>query len=121
MVPNAVLMDHEELLERVQFFLDYVLDHQEDGGWLGPEAGNSRTRYLWGRYVISRSYPYLDPAPIFKPITHDALSINRYPFFFGAMQYVEYFPEYTDRVVEAMHKFVPLANQMIRAGEGLEM
>lgn len=93
MVPNAVLMDSEVLLERVKFFLDYVLDHQEDGGWLGPEAGNNRTRYLWGRY----------------------------PFFFGAMQYVEYFPEYTDRVVEAMHKFVPLANGMLRAGEGLEM
>jgi hypothetical protein len=37
------------------------------------------------------------------------------------MQYVDYFPEYTDRVVEAMHKFVALANEMLHNNQGLEV
>ena len=45
----------------------------------------------------------------------------RYPFFFGAIQLLEVFPEYTDPFVSAMYKFVPLANQMLRDGEGLEI
>ncbi|KAF9055188.1 hypothetical protein BDZ89DRAFT_1152980 [Hymenopellis radicata] len=92
-VPHAVLTNHAELKNKTSEFLDYVLSHQESTGWLGPEANNNRTRYLWGRY----------------------------PFFFGAIQMVEYDPSLTDRVVQAMHKFVPLANQMIRDGQGLEI
>lgn len=30
-------------------------------------------------------------------------------------------PSLTDRVVDALHKFVPLANKMVKAGEGLEI
>ncbi|KIY73670.1 hypothetical protein CYLTODRAFT_416702 [Cylindrobasidium torrendii FP15055 ss-10] len=92
-VPHAVLTNHAELKQRTLEFLTYVLDHQEDGGWLGPEAGNNRTRYLWGRY----------------------------PFFFGAIQMAENDPSLTDRIVDALHKFVPLANKMVKAGEGLEI
>ena len=44
-----------------------------------------------------------------------------YPFFFGAIQLLEVFPEYTDPFISAMYKFVPLANQMLRDGEGLEI
>ena len=46
--------------------------------------------------------------------------LNRYPFFFGAIQMVEYQPELTDRVVTALHKFVKLTNQMLRSGEGVD-
>ncbi|KAL1692247.1 hypothetical protein GGG16DRAFT_51912 [Schizophyllum commune] len=93
MIPNAVLSDNDEILQKTKDFMDYVLEHQGDDGWLGPEANNNRTRYLWGRY----------------------------PFFFGAIQLLEVFPEYTDPFVSAMYKFVPLANQMLRDGEGLEI
>lgn len=34
---------------------------------------------------------------------------------------IEYDPSLTSRVVTAMHKFVPLANEMLRKGEGLEI
>lgn len=37
------------------------------------------------------------------------------------MEYVDYFPEYTDRVVAAMHNFTALANTMLHNGEGLEV
>ncbi|KAK0436044.1 uncharacterized protein EV420DRAFT_1623533 [Desarmillaria tabescens] len=93
MVPHGVLTSNSEIQAQAYQFLDYVLTHQETTGWLGPEAGNNCTRYLWGRY----------------------------PFFFGAIQMVEYNSSLMDRVVTAMHNFVPLANEMIRKGEGLEV
>ena len=49
MIPNAVLSNNDEILQKTKDFMDYVLDHQGDDGWLGPEANNNRTRYLWGR------------------------------------------------------------------------
>ena len=49
MVPNAVLTGDATLLNLTQYFLDYVLDHQDETGWLGPEVGTSKPRYLWGR------------------------------------------------------------------------
>ncbi|EEB98572.1 hypothetical protein MPER_01896 [Moniliophthora perniciosa FA553] len=43
-----------------------------------------------------------------------------YPFFFGAIQMVEYKPEITNKVVNAMHKFVKVANTMLRNGFGVD-
>ncbi|TFK98865.1 hypothetical protein BDV98DRAFT_595510 [Pterulicium gracile] len=88
MVPNAVLTNDTFLLSKVRSLLEYVLDHQEAGGWLGPEVGTSKPRYLWGRY----------------------------PFFFGAIGLTEAFPEYTPRVVDALYRFTGLANTMLRSG-----
>ncbi|GAV98713.1 hypothetical protein LENED_000110 [Lentinula edodes] len=92
MVPNGILMNNSIINEKTEEFLDYVLDHQDSTGWLGPEVGTDKPRYLWGRY----------------------------PFFFGAIQMVEYKPELTDRVVTALHRFLKLANKMLRDGEGVE-
>ena len=50
MVPTAVLSDDPALQSRIQYFLDYVLDHQDSTGWIGPEVlDSSKPRYLWGR------------------------------------------------------------------------
>ncbi|OBZ73690.1 hypothetical protein A0H81_05963 [Grifola frondosa] len=92
MVPNGVLVDDPTIQAQTQQFLDYVLDHQDSTGWLGPEVNTTKPRYLWGRY----------------------------PFFFGAIQMVEANPSLTDRVVSALYKFVALANTMLHDGEGLE-
>lgn len=48
------------------------------------------------------------------------MACSRYPFFFGAIQMVEYKPELTDKVVTALHRFLKLANKMLRDGEGVE-
>jgi len=93
MVPHSILTDNDELKTVTREFLDYVLAHQEDSGWLGPEANNNRQRFLWGRY----------------------------PFFFGAIQMVENDPSLTDPVLDALYKFIPLANDMMRNGQGLEV
>ncbi|KAI8985545.1 hypothetical protein BD414DRAFT_488407 [Trametes punicea] len=92
MVPNGVLLDDAKIMSQVQQFLDYVLDHQDSTGWLGPEVNTTKPRYLWGRY----------------------------PFFFGAIQMVEANSTLADRVIPALHKFVSLANSMLHNGEGLE-
>lgn len=92
MVPHGVLIDDPTVQNQTLEFLNYVLDHQDETGWLGPEVNTTKPRYLWGRY----------------------------PFFFGAMQMVEANPELTDRVVSALYKFVTLANTMLHNGEGLE-
>lgn len=92
MVPNGVLLDDATIKSQTQQFLDYVLDHQDATGWLGPEVNTTKPRYLWGRY----------------------------PFFFGAIQMVEADPTQTDRVVTALYKFVSLANSMLHNGTGLE-
>ncbi|KAJ6491750.1 hypothetical protein C8R47DRAFT_1214544 [Mycena vitilis] len=92
MVPNAVLADATVIKEKTHELLDYVLDTQDASGWLGPEVGTEKRRLLWGRY----------------------------PFMIGAIQMTEAYPEVTDKVVAALHKFVPLANAMLKAGNGTD-
>ena len=92
MVPNGVLMNDATIMNQTQYFLDYVIVHQDSTGWLGPEVNTTKPRYLWGRY----------------------------PFFFGAIQMVEANPSLATKVVPALQKFVSLANTMIQNGEGLE-
>lgn len=92
-VPNSVLVNSAELLNQTSYFLNFVLDHQDSTGWIGPEVfDNSKPRYLWGRY----------------------------PFFFGAIQMTEYNSSLTSRVVSALQKFTSLANTMLKNGEGVE-
>ncbi|KAK7053027.1 hypothetical protein VNI00_004348 [Paramarasmius palmivorus] len=40
---------------------------------------------------------------------------------FGAIQMVEYDPSQTDKVVNALHKFVQVANTMLHNGQGMEI
>ncbi|KNZ81060.1 hypothetical protein J132_03050 [Termitomyces sp. J132] len=92
MVPNGVLVNDAAINAKTSEFLSYVLSHQDSTGWLGPEVGTNKPRYLWGRY----------------------------PFFFGAIQMIEVDPSLTDSVVTALYKFVTLANSMLKNGEGVE-
>ncbi|KAJ7503065.1 hypothetical protein B0H11DRAFT_1987655 [Mycena galericulata] len=92
MVPNGVLANSAAINEKTREFLDYVIKTQDETGWLGPEVGTEKRRLLWGRY----------------------------PFMIGAIQMTEAYPELTDEVVAALHKFVPLANAMLKAGNGTD-
>ncbi|KAK7057653.1 phosphoribosyltransferase-like protein [Favolaschia claudopus] len=92
MVPSGVLADSTVINEKTRNFLDYVIDTQDESGWLGPEVGTNKRRLLWGRY----------------------------PFMIGAIQMTEAYPSTTERVVAALHRFVPLANSMLKAGNGTD-
>ncbi|KAI0391786.1 duf1680 domain-containing protein [Xylariaceae sp. FL0594] len=85
LVPLAFGLDDPELKGQVQTFLHYILDHQQEDGWLGPET-TPETRGLWGRCYI----------------------------LLGLMQYAQADPQETDRIVNAMHRYVELAHDMLR-------
>jgi len=53
MVPTGVLLNDSTIQSQTQQFLDYVLDHQDTTGWLGPEVNTTKPRYLWGRFCFS--------------------------------------------------------------------
>ncbi|PAV17963.1 hypothetical protein PNOK_0644900 [Pyrrhoderma noxium] len=93
MVPNAVLVDSADIQARTLHFLNFVIENQDESGWLGPEVFDSnKPRYLWGRY----------------------------PYLFGAIQMMEYNETLVDSVVPALYKFVSLANTMLKNGEGVD-
>ncbi|KAH8825588.1 hypothetical protein DL96DRAFT_1609360 [Flagelloscypha sp. PMI_526] len=93
MVPHGVLLNNEEIIGKTKQFLHYVLEHQEESGWLGPEANTNKPKLLWGRY----------------------------PFFFGAVQLMEAYPELINTTIPPLHKFVHLANSMLKNnGEGVD-
>lgn len=50
-VPLAWTLDDARLKEQAKQFLDYVLDHQAEDGWLGPET-TRRTRGIWARSLL---------------------------------------------------------------------
>ncbi|UCF39422.1 MAG: glycoside hydrolase family 127 protein [Acidobacteriota bacterium] len=55
LVPLAVLLDDPALLAKSRKTIDYILLHQADDGWLGPEQsakGNYQRRDPWPVYVI---------------------------------------------------------------------
>lgn len=54
-LPLAYLLDDAALTARIERYLDCILDHQQEDGWLGPEQSSSR----------SGSYKPRDPWPVF--------------------------------------------------------
>ena len=54
-LPLAWLLDDAAMKERITGYLDYVLTHQQEDGWLGPQQSTSRS----GRYKPR------DPWPVF--------------------------------------------------------
>ncbi|HQJ25251.1 MAG TPA: hypothetical protein PLW63_07940, partial [Bacillota bacterium] len=41
-LPLAYLLKDRELIFRVENYLDYIIDHQDEDGWLGPSEMNSK-------------------------------------------------------------------------------
>ncbi|KAI2633742.1 hypothetical protein GGS26DRAFT_61096 [Hypomontagnella submonticulosa] len=85
LVPLAFSLDDSRLKSQVYYFMDYVLDHQQDDGWLGPET-TPETRSLWARCY----------------------------FLLGLMQYAQADPSQADRIVDAMHRYVQLVHSMLK-------
>lgn len=50
-VPLAFSLDDERLIAQAKNYLDYVLDHQAEDGWLGPETTHE-SRGLWARSLL---------------------------------------------------------------------
>ena len=89
LVPLAYGIDDERLQIQVLQTAEYIITHQQEDGWLGPET-DLRRRNLWARY----------------------------PLFLGLAQLVEVEPTMTHpgTVIPAMHRFINLMHDMLADG-----
>ncbi|KAL8671022.1 MAG: hypothetical protein Q9168_004454 [Polycauliona sp. 1 TL-2023] len=90
LVPLAYGLDDDRLKSQTGQVVDYILDHQQSDGWLGPEAPADRD--IWGRF----------------------------PLCLGLMQLVEAEPVVASRVLPALYKFVSLMHQMLTENIGFD-
>lgn len=86
-VPLAYLLNDQRLIDHVINSTDYLLNHQHEDGWLGPEH-DLRRRNFWGRY----------------------------PLFLGLMQLAQAEPKREQDIIRSMHRFVDLMQQMLKNG-----
>ncbi|KAF8891202.1 hypothetical protein BD779DRAFT_1513791, partial [Infundibulicybe gibba] len=92
MVALAFQIEDQRLIGQVRTFLDWTLDHQGEDGWIGPEpfvANATIPRLVWPRYLA----------------------------LFGLIQYAEADSSQTTRIVNAMHKFMSLANTIWKTNQ----
>ncbi|OGM42199.1 hypothetical protein ABOM_009340 [Aspergillus bombycis] len=83
-VPLAYTLDDERLKAQANQFLDYVITHQAEDGWLGPET-TKETRGLWARCLL----------------------------LLGMAAHAQADPGRRDEIIESMLKFTRLAHSMI--------
>lgn len=84
LVPLAYGLDDERLKTQVHDAAGYVITHQQNDGWLGPETTNA-TRDLWARF----------------------------PLFLGLYQLAEADSSQSATIIPAMYKFVTLMHSML--------
>jgi hypothetical protein len=82
MVALAFQLENPRLISQVQNFMEFVLDNQDEDGWLGPPE--PEPRLLWPRYLL----------------------------LLGLLQYAEADPTQTDRIVSAMQKFAVVVHDI---------
>ncbi|KAI0010921.1 hypothetical protein F4779DRAFT_271262 [Xylariaceae sp. FL0662B] len=85
LVPLAFGLGDERIRGQVKYYLDYILDHQQEDGWIGWETTQA-TRGLWARCLL----------------------------LLGLIQYAEADPTETERIVDAMHRYTVLAHSMLK-------
>ena len=88
-VPLAYGLNDTRLIGQVHDSIDYVLEHQQPDGWLGPETTNA-TRDLWARF----------------------------PLFLGFTQVMEAEQSQSQRLLPAMYKFINLMRSMLEDNQG---
>ncbi|MCJ1459485.1 hypothetical protein MMC28_009864 [Mycoblastus sanguinarius] len=83
LVPLAYGLNDTGLMLQVNDACDYIISHQQNDSWLGPEAPGDRD--LWGRF----------------------------PFFLGLIQLLEAEPSKATEVIPAMYSFINLMHSML--------
>ena len=88
LVPLAYVLDNPRLKAQVREVTEYVLDHQQADGWLGPETDSNRD--IWGRFPLLLGLCQLADADL-------GLSL---------------------RVIPAMYRFIDLMHDMLLENTG---
>ena len=90
LVALAYGLDDDNLKDQVANVTTYVLAHQQQNGWLGPEAaGTYNSNNLWGRMPMS----------------------------LGLMQLAQADSSMTSQIVDALYNFIPLMDDMLADGQ----
>ncbi|CAF9904599.1 MAG: hypothetical protein ALECFALPRED_008617 [Alectoria fallacina] len=89
LVPLAYGLNDSRLIAQVEDATEYIVAHQWDDGWLGPEAPADRD--LWARF----------------------------PLFLGFIQLIEADNTQANRVLPAMYTFIELMHSMLVENTGL--
>ena len=50
-VPLAYTLDDPHLKERAQHYVEYIMDHQQEDGWLGPKPEKSERADIWSIFL----------------------------------------------------------------------
>ncbi|KAL8916449.1 MAG: hypothetical protein Q9208_008515, partial [Pyrenodesmia sp. 3 TL-2023] len=90
LVPLAYALDDNRLKSQIDAVVDYVLDHQQSDGWLGPEEPGDRD--IWGRF----------------------------PLCLGLMQLVQADESKATQILPALSKLVSLMHRMLIENIGYE-
>lgn len=90
LVALAYGLDDDRLKSQTWQAVDYIINHQQSDGWLGPEAPADRD--IWGRF----------------------------PLCLGLKQLVEADPRHSSNVLPALYKFITLMHQMLVQNTGYE-
>ncbi|KAF2725282.1 hypothetical protein K431DRAFT_336291 [Polychaeton citri CBS 116435] len=83
LVPLAYHLDDDRLKEQVHSATQYVIDHQQEDGWLGVETGTQRN--FWARHMLC----------------------------LGMIQLAEANSTWEEPIVDSLHKFSKLMNSML--------
>ena len=55
LIPAAYLLDDKELIQTAEKYMQYIMDRQDDNGWICPCDPSSRKKYdLWALFMISK-------------------------------------------------------------------
>jgi hypothetical protein len=111
-VPLAYGLDDARLKRQVEQFVEYVISHQADDGWIGVEKGSARD--LWARFPLMlgltvrqlASYSFLDVCSLWGSVSNGLWG--------PLQQLVEADPRYADLVIPAIRKFLNLMRSMLR-------
>ena len=88
LVGHAYSLDDDRLKSQVLNVSNIVLKNQSSNGWIGPETTYDSNN-IWGRF----------------------------PMMLGLMQLAEAEPSMTQRIVSAIHRFVPILNTLLHDGK----
>jgi len=54
-IPLAYLLDDDVLKEKVSRYVEYIVEHQDEDGWLGPKPENTHGYDIWSLFLAMKA------------------------------------------------------------------